>query len=77
VIAIADGGPKVIMFVVDGVLCDGGEARPYGWGRFSPTMKECTGAGRLRVGEASISRLRLYGRALRVAEALANYRAGR
>jgi hypothetical protein len=27
VVATVDGGPKVISFVVDGALCDGGEAR--------------------------------------------------
>jgi hypothetical protein len=34
VAVIVDGGPKVITFVVDGVLCDGGETRQFGWGRF-------------------------------------------
>ena len=39
VVIIVDGGPKIISFVVDGVLCDGGEQRPFGWGRFSPSLR--------------------------------------
>jgi len=35
---VVDGGPKIITFIVDGVLCDGGEFRQYGWGRFSPDL---------------------------------------
>ena len=35
---IVDGGPKLILFVVDGVLCDGGDQRQFGWGRFSPHL---------------------------------------
>src|SRR5581483_55184 len=31
---IVDGGHKAITCVVDGVLCDGGKNRPYGFGRF-------------------------------------------
>ena len=36
---IVDGGPKAILAVVDGVLCDGGtdENRKYGYGRFLQT----------------------------------------
>ena len=78
VVAIADGGPKLIMFVIDGLVCDGGAVRPYGWGRFGPTMKDCSGAKQVRIGTGAfgILHLRLYGRALRVAEVLGNYREG-
>jgi hypothetical protein len=31
---IVDGGPCVISWVVDGLLCDGGDARDQGWYRF-------------------------------------------
>jgi len=34
VVFIVDGGPKLISVVVNGRLCDGGETRPFGWGRF-------------------------------------------
>jgi hypothetical protein len=39
-----DGGPKIITFVVDGTLCDGGEQRQFGWGRFSPDLRTPKGA---------------------------------
>ena len=36
---IVDGGPKIISFYVDGVLCDGGAFRQFGWGRFSQALR--------------------------------------
>ena len=36
---VVDGGPKIITFVIDGVLCDGGDDRQFGWGRFSPQLR--------------------------------------
>ncbi len=36
---IVDGGPKLITFIVDGVVCDGGEYRQFGWGRFNPHLR--------------------------------------
>jgi len=71
---IVDGGPKLILFLVDGRLCDGGADRQFGWGRFSPHLRAADGAETLRLAPA-VTRLRLYGRALRVSEAIANYRA--
>lgn len=74
-VAIVDGGPKLVLFVVDGVLCDGGEFRQFGWGRFSPNLRHANGTGKARIG-GMVRSLRLYGRALRVSEAIANSRAG-
>ncbi|MGQ9588818.1 MAG: exo-alpha-sialidase, partial [Planctomycetota bacterium] len=82
VVAIVDGGPGIILFVVDGKLSDGGDARQFGWGRLSPHLRSANGAPVLEVAPArtrrapEIVRLRLYGRALRVAEAIGNFRAG-
>jgi len=70
-----DGGPKIITFVVDGKLCDGGEARQFGWGRFSPHLRTPDGSGALRLAPA-VKTTRLYGRYLRTSEAISNYRAG-
>ncbi len=42
-VAIVDGRPKIVSFAVDGMLCDGGEFRQFGWGRFSPHLRELTG----------------------------------
>lgn len=74
-----DGGPKIITFIVDGSLCDGGEARQFGWGRFSPNLRDVDGGRMLRVGpglDGRIHGLRIYNRCLCTSEAVGNYRAG-
>jgi hypothetical protein len=38
-VAIVDGGPKIISFIVDGKFNDGGEFRQFGWGRYSPNLR--------------------------------------
>lgn len=75
VVAIVDGGPKIIMFVVDGDLCDGGEQRQFGWGRYSPHLTGVLGSADLVIDPAVV-RLRVYNRAIRVSEAVGNFRAG-
>ena len=50
VVAIVDGGPKIITFVVDGRLCDGGDFRQFGWGRFNPNYRGPGGDETLRIG---------------------------
>jgi hypothetical protein len=74
-VSIVDGGPKIITFVVDGVLCDGGDQRQFGWGRFSPNYRGPNGAATLKICKPTRS-LRLYNRALRTSEAVGNFRAG-
>jgi hypothetical protein len=71
---IVDGGPKIISFVIDGKFCDGGETRQFGWGRFSPDLRSANGAEKLRIG-ANVTSLKVYGRALRTAEAIRNFEA--
>jgi len=76
-VVIVDGGPKLILFVVDGVLCDGGEQRQFGWGRYNPSLRSAQGAPNLRIGgnfQGNISLARIYNRALRVSEAIGNWR---
>lgn len=75
VVATVDGGPRIITFVVDGELQDGGEQRQFGWGRFSPTLRDANGAPEVKL-HPGITRLRIYNRALRTSEAVGNYRAG-
>ena len=75
VVITVDGGPKIITFTVDGQLCDGGEQRQFGWGRFSPTLRTPVGAQALQVGK-QVQTLRIYNRPLRTSEAIGNYRAG-
>ncbi|MEI8289474.1 MAG: LamG-like jellyroll fold domain-containing protein [Verrucomicrobiota bacterium] len=76
VVITVDGGPKIITFVVNGVLCDGGDERQFGWGRYSPTLRTPNGATAAKITPA-IHALRIYGRALRTSEAVGNFRAGR
>ena len=77
VTVIVDGGPKIVMFVVDGVLCDGGEHRQFGWGRYSPHLRTPRGAPGLKIASRKVHSLRIYTRALRVSEAVGNFRAGK
>lgn len=74
--AIIDGGPKIISFIMEGLFNDGGSTRQFGWGRFSPNLRHANSAARLRVA-AAVKHLRVYNRALRVSEVIANHRAAR
>lgn len=95
---VVDGGAKIILFIVDGQVCDGGDYRQFGWGRFSPGLRHVNarvknpiiapGSKSVRDGapdEAesesveigpAVRQLRIFDRSLRVAEVIANYRAG-
>jgi len=75
VVITIDGGPKIITYVIDGILCDGGEDRQFGWGRFSPTLRTPLGAKTMQMGSA-VKSLRIYSRPLRTSEAVAHFRAG-
>lgn len=70
---IVDGGPKLILFVINGVLCDGGDGRQFGWGRYNPNIRELNGAAEAEV-DACVRQVALYDRALRVSEAVQNSR---
>jgi len=75
---LVDGGAKVILCVVDGVLCDGGETRDFGYGRFNDMFKDISGGPALRLGaglKGRLHRVRVYDRCLRVGEAIGNQRA--
>jgi hypothetical protein len=79
VVATVDAGPRIITFVVDGVLCDGGPARRCGWGRYARDLGDVAGCGKLRVAPSlhgTLRRVRLYRRRLRTSEAVAHYHAG-
>ena len=77
---IVDGGPRVISFVVDGVLNDGGDQRQFGWGRFNPYLQSVSGASEMVIGPAIhgvVRSVRVYDRALKTSEAIGNYKAGK
>jgi len=72
VTAIVDGGPKVVTFVANGLLSDGGAERQYGWGRFDPAMGDVNAPGGANASVAgAVCRVRIHGRALMHAEAIA------
>ncbi len=75
IVAIVDGGPKIISYVVDGQLNDGGDHRQFGWGRFSPNLMRVTSLPETK-RHAAVKQLRVYNRALRTSEAIAAFRAG-
>ena len=78
IVVVVDGRAKVICFVVDGALNDGGAQRQFGFGRFNPTLKDVSGGRELRVAPAlhgELRHVRLYNRALRTSEAVGNFRA--
>ena len=76
---VVDGGPKIITFIIDGVLCDGGEWRQFGWGRFSPLLRHANGGSTLRIApemQGEVRVLRIHDRYLRTSEVIGNFRAG-
>ena len=80
VVFTVDGGPRIVTVLVDGRLCDGGEHRQYGWGRFDPKMGSVTGAKKVKIGpsfQGTCGSVRIYDRALRTSEAVSNFHAGR
>jgi hypothetical protein len=76
---IVDGLANIVSVVVDGRLCDGGDARIQGWSRLNPWFDEINDEGVCRVGEASdarVLRFRLYAGHLATSEVIGNWRAG-
>lgn len=73
-LVLVDGGPKIVSFVVNGILCDGGAERQFGWARFAPAFRGLP-AG-LPLAPGPIEGLRIYPRALLTAEARALFLAG-
>ncbi len=73
-----DGGSRVITVMVDGVLCDGGRERQFGWARFHSNARDPNGAGHAVLAPSlhgELSRVRLYDRYLRTSEGVGNWRA--
>jgi hypothetical protein len=69
---IVDGGSNLILALVDGILCDGGDKARRGWGRFSRRLMDLGGEVRLQISTSLRGRLNhlyAYNRPLRVSEA--------
>ena len=70
---IFDGAANWIYVVVDGVLCDGGEARQFGWGPIPYQMKQLTSQPVMLV--STVGRALLHERMLSVSETIGLHRA--
>lgn len=70
---VLDGGPKIALYVVNGILDDGGDRRQFGWERFNPHFRSLNGGSELKK-HPGVKSLRLYDRALRVSELVQNHR---
>ncbi len=77
VVVVVDGGPKIISFIIDGDFNDGGGARQFGWGRFSPNLIGVAGDSQLRMVSGGLLRVRMYNRYLTTSEVIRAHRAGR
>lgn len=72
---IVDSYARVIMFLVDGILCDGGRERQYGWKSFDQPIGDINTSNRLRISETfkgTIESLRIYNRRLYNFEVMPN-----
>lgn len=76
VVATLDANPKIGTMVVDGRLCDGGMARPFGWKRFDQVPGDVRGSDQLGVGP-QMNSVKIYDRYLRTSEAVSNFNAER
>ena len=75
VVFVCDTRANLVSVLVDGVFCDGGEKRPFGWGRLPQGLGPVAGSGRASFSR-SVRHARLYERPLNTSEAVANFRAG-
>ena len=74
-----DAQAKILTFIIDGDLCDGGD-RPFGYARFSPYMYDVNGEEEVyfsRDFKGRIETFRLYKRCLSTSEAIGNCRSGK
>jgi len=75
---VIDYGPKLILFIVDETLCDGGDERQFGWGRFHPDLGNVHSGRRLHVASdfrGEVHAVRIYDRPLLCSEMIGNQRA--
>jgi hypothetical protein len=75
---IVDGGPKIITFVVDGKVNDGGDLRQFGWARFPHELRTIDASPAFMLApriRGEVRQFRMYDRALRTSEVVANWRA--
>lgn len=74
---VVDGGPKIILFVIDGEFNDGGEQRQFGWARYPFDLRSVAYADTMVLGprlKGQLRDFRMYNRALRTSEVVGNWR---
>jgi BNR repeat-like domain len=77
-----DNGPKIIQFIIDGIVCNGNQSRQFGWSRYTSDMKdfmpEFLIPGKLLSRDQNVSgklhHLRIYNRAILNTEAIGNHK---
>lgn len=74
VTVIVDGGPRIISFVIDGILCDGGTKRQFGYGWYDPLLTSADSPKSIDL-HPSVKQLTHYNRLLLTNEAIALHRA--
>ena len=77
IVITVDGGPKIVTYVIDGALCDGGSIRQYGWGRFSPNLRHANGRNEIKIysrEDLKIEKILFYEKALKTSEAVIKYK---
>lgn len=73
-----DAHAKILTFVIDGDLCDGG-IRPFGFARFNPFMYDVNGKEEVNFSpefKGRVETFRVYNRCLFTSEAIGNFRSG-
>ena len=71
---MVDNGPDMVMWVVDGKLCDGGVSRQFGWKHYTPFLGRIltNKKGELIILPDEMKKLRIYDWAMTVSEAVIN-----
>ena len=71
-VIIVDRAANIASFVINGRLCDGGEACQYGWQRLLPALGDVSGNAEAQA-HSSVESYAVYTRSLRVSEAVARW----
>ncbi|MBN1624668.1 MAG: exo-alpha-sialidase, partial [Clostridia bacterium] len=69
---VIDSGPKVIYFILNGIFCDGGNEKPFGWCRFASQMIDLNGMTNIIVDDC-VSMIRIYDKALMTCQMVRKY----
>ena len=70
VTVIIDGGPRIVMFLIDGVLYDGGNEQMFGFGWFNLHLGDINGANNIKISD-SAKNVKICYKAITVSEAIA------